>query len=72
MELSYYTQSLLKFIPISIIKYLADRGTSIKELPQCQDFTTIVLLAEIKSFYDQSGDYQKFKHEHELNEHLAL
>ena len=49
-----YLNSLLKFIPVTVVHHLADHKKSERAtLPQCQMFTSAVLVAEVCNFYDQ-------------------
>jgi len=46
-----YVNSLLKFIPPTILRHLVEYPDSTKKLPECQGFSTVVLVAEIQNFY---------------------
>ena len=52
-----YLQSLIKFIPVTLLKYLTNKNRA-EGLPDCQRMRTAVLVAEIKHFYDKKN--QKF------------
>ena len=47
--------TLLKFIPVTVLHHLADTPKQERtSLPQCQAFKSPVLVTEVKSFYRQS------------------
>ena len=44
--------TLLKFVPVTVLHHLAETPKEERsQLPQCQTFKSVVLVAEIKQFY---------------------
>ncbi|CDW76061.1 ph domain containing protein [Stylonychia lemnae] len=66
-----YQQSMLKFIPVSVVQYLLSKQQDERSLPQCQHYKTAIIVAEIKNFYDQSHRHKFFNSDQSYNEHLA-
>ena len=70
-KVTQYTLNMLNFIPNTILFQLSKLQTK-KELPICYRYRTVVILAELRSFYDTDRISRgSFTDEPMLNEHLT-
>ena len=70
-KVTQYTLNMLNFIPNTILLQLS-KLPSKKDLPICYKYRTVVILAEIRSFYDTDRISRGcFADEPMLNEHLT-